>query len=143
MRLPLDFDEYLKRGVVKKQTPDKSRTQDLIRESERKFNSLNKVLDKIGLSDENANDVVEYCYDIIMNLIRAKMFVTGFNSSGKGAHEAEVAYLRKLDFSEVEINFVNQLRYFRNGIMYYGKLFDGEYATKAIKFMGNVRERLR
>jgi len=143
MRAPLNFGEYVGSGVVKKRTPNKSRSLDLIREAERKFNSLSKVLDKIGLSNENANDVLEDCYDIIANLTRAKMFFEGFSASGKGAHEAEISYLRRLEFSEVEIKFINQLRYFRNGILYYGKIFDKEYAEKVIAFMKIVRRRLR
>lgn len=100
------------------------------------------MLDKIGLNDENANDIIEDCYDILISLIRAKMLLSGFNSSGIGAHEAEVAYMKNLDFLDTEIRFMNELRYFRNGIMYYGKRFDKEYAEKVLNFLKKIKEKL-
>lgn len=63
------------------------------------------------------------------------MFLDGFKASGISAHEAEVSYLRKLKFSEIDVNFVNELRYRRNGIVYYGKNTDAEYANKVLKFI--------
>ena len=143
MKAPFYFEEFIKKGIVKKQSPDKLRAKDLIAEAERKSHSLKNILDKIGLNNENANDIMEYCYDIIINLARAKMLLGGFNASGIGAHEAEVSFLRKLNFSEIEVKFMNQLRYFRNGIMYYGKKFDKEYAQKVLDFLSKIKKRLR
>jgi len=142
MKLPKEFEYYIKKGVVKKRTPDINRARDLIEEAERKLNSLNMNISKIGILDENANDIIEFCYDIIIYLIRAKMFNEGFYSSGKGAHESEVSFLRKLTFSDNEISFINQLRYFRNGVMYYGKRFDKEYAEKVFRFLNKILGKL-
>ena len=136
------FGEYVELGVVKKQSPDVQRANNLISEADRKSNSLNRTLKDTGLDDENANDIIEFCYDIIINLVRAKMLSKGFNSSGYGAHEAEVSYLRELKFLENEVEFVNQLRYFRNGIMYYGKRFDYEYAEKVVKFLEEFKNKI-
>ena len=93
-----DFKEFVQNEIIKTQTPDKLRADDITRESERKENFLNTILNKIGLNQENAKDIIEYCYDIIIGLIRAKMLLNGFNSSGAGAHEAEVSYLKELNF---------------------------------------------
>lgn len=135
MRGLKEFREYLKKGVVRKKSPDNNRAKDLVDEAERKYNSLKVILDKIGINDQNANDLIESCYDILIRLARAKMLVKGFYSSGLGAHEAEVSYLREMNISEEEVSFMNQLRYFRNSIMYYGKRFDKEYAKKVINFL--------
>ena len=97
----------------------------------------------MGIDDDNANDYVEYCYNIIMFLIRSKMFKSGYSSSGKGAHEAEVAFTRNLGFNDAEIKFLDQLRYFRNGILYYGKSFDKEYAEKVIDFTKRIYQKLK
>jgi len=129
-----DFEEFLIEGVVVRISKDLQRAKSLALESERKFNSLKEQIEKIGIRDDNANDFVENCYDIIMYLIRAKLFVEGFASSGKGAHEAEVAYLRRLGISESQIKMVDDLRYYRNGILYYGKRFDKEYAENVVDF---------
>lgn len=77
-----------------------------------------------------------------MILIRAVMLSEGYISSGKGAHEAEVCYAKKKGLSDKELALLDQLRYFRNGILYYGKSFDAEYAHSIIAFTHNVYEKL-
>ncbi len=138
-----EFKEFVEKNIIKKQTPNKSRARDLYEESERKYKSLNRIIENIGLLEENANDIIEYCYDILISLIRAKLYLEGFKSSGEGSHEAEISYLLELNFSETETRFMDELRYFRNGIKYYGKRFDKEYAKKVIHFMEAIILKLK
>src|SRR3990167_2568731 len=100
MKAVKSFEEFIKEGVVKRISPDKQRAENLFLESERKFLLLQKTIENMGIDDNNANDYVEYCYNIVMFLIRAKMLELGYRSSGPGAHEAEVAFARNLGFSE-------------------------------------------
>jgi len=137
------FEEYIKEGIAKQIKVDKERAKSLIAESERKIISLKEREEKLGVKDENANDYVEYCYDIIMHLIRAKLYFAGYSTRGQGAHEAEVAYLRTLGFTEKEVQFADQMRYFRNGILYYGTSLDKEYAEKVIIFTKNLYPKLK
>lgn len=137
------FEEFVKEGIVKRVALNKERAKSLISEADRKMNSLNEQLEKIGIKDENANDYIEYCYDIIKNLIRAKLFLKGYSASGQGAHEAEVSYFRELGFTEKDIQFADQLRYFRNGILYYGTSLDKEYANKVLEFKNKVYPKLK
>ncbi len=134
MKLLRFFEDFIKDGIVKKVSRNSERAKSLILESERKMFSLNEHLDKISVRNENANDYIEYCYDILMKLVRAKMLIDGYNASGFGAHEAEVSYLRNLGFKEQEVQFADQMRFFRNGILYYGTILDKEYADKVIEF---------
>ena len=143
MRFPKLFEEFIKEGIVNRIAINKERARSLTKESERKMNSLNEQLEKIGVKDENANDYVEYCYDIISYLIRAKLYLEGYNASGQGAHEAEISYLRVLEFTEKEIQFADQMRYFRNGILYYGTALDKEYAEKIIDFTKRICPKLK
>ena len=143
MRFPKLFEEFIKEGIVNRIAINKERVRSLTKESERKMNSLNEQLDKIGVKDENANDYIEYCYDIISYLIRAKLYLEGYNASGQGAHEAEISYLRVLEFTEKEIQFADQMRYFRNGILYYGTALDKEYAEKIIDFTKRIYPKLK
>ena len=143
MRPLKDFDEFLKEGIVRKRTPDMPRARSLIEEAEKRNKFLNEILSKIGLLDENANYVIENSYDILIELIRAKLLIDGFSSSGKGAHEAEVSYMRKLNFPEGDVGFMNDLRYFRNGILYYGKNFDKEYGKKVLSFLNKIYPKLK
>jgi hypothetical protein len=129
------FEEYIKQGTIIKISPNTERAKNLFQEAIRKKSSLQESAEKIGIKDENANDYIESGYDILMFLIRSKLYAKGYSSRGMGAHEAEVSYVRKLAFNEKETLFLNQLRFFRNGILYYGKRCDKEYAKKVIEFM--------
>ena len=132
MRHLKPFEDFIKDGIVKRVSINSERAKSLISESERKMRSIKMQLEKIGVIEDNANDYVEHCFDSLMNLIRAKLYLKGYAASGAGAHEAEVSYLRELGFTEKDIQFADQLRYFRNGILYYGTLLDKEYANNSI-----------
>lgn len=137
------FEEFIKTGIVKKQNPDISRAEFLLKESEQNYQSILEMLEKIEITNKNANNYIKNFHDILMQVIRAKMLLDGFNASGFGAHEAEVAYLRNLGFSENDVQFANQIRFFRNGILYYGTILDKEYALKVIDFFNSIYSRLK
>jgi len=137
------FQEFLDDGTVKRQSPDMSRAAFLREESAKSHAHLKVMIERIGVSDENANAYIKSCYDLLMELVRAKMLLEGYNAAGQGAHEAEVAYLRVLGLEEKEVQFADQLRYFRNGMLYYGTILDAEYAEKVIAYTERVLKRLR
>ncbi|PIN77147.1 hypothetical protein COV15_02975 [Candidatus Woesearchaeota archaeon CG10_big_fil_rev_8_21_14_0_10_34_12] len=129
------FESFLEEGIVKKQFPDKSRAEFLIKEAEKGWQALLELNKKIGINENNANIYVKNCYDVIMEVIRAEMLLKGYNASGNEAHMAEVAYLRNLEFSEIDVQFLDQIRFFRNGMRYYGTIIDKEYAQKVFVFL--------
>ncbi len=137
------FSEYLREGTAKKQSPDKLRAKSLVNESADSYRILISFVEKMGLDDDNANHVIKNAYDVVMELIRAKMLFDGFATTGKGAHEAEVSYMSDIGFDSKDVNFANDLRWFRNGIMYYGKKFDKEYAEKVMQFVKRIYPLLR
>lgn len=143
MRIISDFEYFIEEGIVKKQAPDKSRANFLASESEKSHAFLLEIIRNYGITAQNANTVIKLAYDIIMELIRACMLKEGYNASGQGAHEAEVSYLRKLGFKEIDIQFANQMRYFRNGITYYGRQLDIEYAKNVFEFMNKAYPKLK
>ena len=67
------FDEFIKNRIVKLQTPDKSRAEFLIKEAENSYKLLLELMKKMRLDDDKANMFVKSCYDILMELIRAKI----------------------------------------------------------------------
>ena len=143
MRAIIKFEEFLNKGIVKKQTPNKSRASFLIKEAEQSYRNLLESLEKISINNTNANDYVKRCYDILMELIRAKLLLTGYGSIGQFAHEAEVAYFRRLGFPDNEVSFLNELRYFRNSVTYYGKILDSAYAKKVVEFVKKAYPKLK
>lgn len=137
------FDEFVKNNIVKKQSIDYSRAEFLVKESEKSYNLLLEIIDKMEVNGNNANMFVKLCYDLLMELIRAKMLLSGYNASGFGAHEAEVSYMRILGFDEKDVQFADQMRYFRNGIVYYGASLDKEYAEIVIRFTKRLYSKLK
>ena len=67
-----EFEEYIKKGIVKKQYPNRQRAVSLLKESEEKKKFLETLLKNIPEEQMNANFVVDYCYDIIIELLRAR-----------------------------------------------------------------------
>ena len=143
MKLPNNFECYLEKGIAKKTNPDKQRAEFLINESEKNFRGLNKrVLVMNGIDEDNVNSIIKDIYDIIIEIIRARMLLDGYSCSGNFAHEAEISYLRKLRFKDNEIFFVNELRASRNSITYYGKILNREYAEKSYSFLKEIYPKL-
>ena len=138
MKAIKNFDEFIKKGIVKKQSPDKPRAEFLIKESEQDYLLLSELLNKLKIDDKNSNMFIKSCYDILMELIRAKMLLEGYNASGFGAHEAEVSYMRVSGFDEKDVQFVDQIRFFRNGMLYYGTMLDRVYAEKVVRFTKKI-----
>lgn len=143
MRPLKKFEEFLENGIVRKRKPDQARADWLFREEEDRKKFLDEAYEKVGMRDDNANYFIENAYDAILGLIRAQMLLQGFSAVGEGAHEAEVAFLRKLKFTESETRFMNDLRYFRNGILYYGKKFDAEYGKRVLEFLSKAYSKLK
>ena len=142
------FQEYIKEGIVRKRTPNRQRAISLMEESDKKKAFLDismKSIPKAAFEEQpfggSSNFIADYCYDIIMELLRAKMVLEGLNAGN--SHEAEVSYMLMLGFTEEDAKTMDELRYYRNGIKYYGTILDMEYALKALQFMQKVSPRLR
>lgn len=143
MKAIRSFDEFIKGNIVKKQSVDRSRAMFLIEESEKSYQTLMNMVEKIAIVDDNANMFIKSCHDILMELIRANMLLNGLNASGFGPHEAEVSYMRVLGFDEKDVQFADQLRFFRNGILYYGTQLDKAFAEKVVGFIKKMYPRLK
>lgn len=137
------FEEFLEKNIVERKAPDVPRAKSLIMEAENRRRFISNIQRKIKVSEQNANYFIENTYDVLIELIRAKLLLDGFKSSGEGSHEAEVSYLRNLNFEEADVRFMNSLRYFRNGIKYYGEHFDKDYAEKVLSFMNKIYPKLK
>lgn len=143
MKTLKNFADFVKEGVVKKRKPDKSRAKFLLEESEKNYSFLLELLEKIEITDNNANSFIKPCHDLLMEMIRAKMLIDGYNASGFGAHEAEVTYLKEIGFIDKDVQFADQLRYFRNGMLYYGTILDKEYAKQVLDFTKRIYAKLK
>ena len=143
MNLPKDFEEYVKQGIIRKCLINKNRAEFLVNEAQKSIVGLYERVDIIGINENNANSVIKDCYDILMELIRAKLLLTGYSSAGQFAHEADVSYLQKAGFPDSEVSSLNDLRYFRNSVTYYGKILSMEYAKQVVDFTKKMYPKLK
>ncbi len=134
------FEEFIKSGVVKKQTPNRARALSIIEEVKSKKQYLEISIKSIPKEKLNANVIVDQCYDVLMELIRAKLYIEGYNAGN--SHEAEVSYLKILGFIESDLRFMDELRYYRNGTKYYGIILNMKYAEQTLAFMEKMYPKL-
>ena len=91
--------------------------------------------------EKNAKYIVENIYDILRELIEAKLALNGFKSY---SHEATILFLKKFpEFKESEIRFMDNLRRIRNGIKYYGKDIEINETRKVIDFSRFILPKLK
>jgi len=57
----IDFEEFVKEGIVKIQSANKSRAEFLVKESTQSYQYLLELIEKMGVHDINANDYVKKC----------------------------------------------------------------------------------
>lgn len=131
------FEEFLKQGIVKIKKKDEARARDLVEGAEKRKHVMEKYL---PLNQETAIQIIEECYDIIRELLEAKLSRDGYKSY---SHEAVVSYLTNLGFSKDVVIFVDKLREIRHGTKYYGKVVSEEYAQKVKEFLEQVYPKLR
>jgi hypothetical protein len=137
-----NFEQFIEEGLVVKRSPDLSRSIALKNEADDSYKIIQDYLIKFPLNDTNANHVIKNTYDIIMQLIRSKMHESGYKTTGTGAHAAEVAYLSKLGFNAVDLEFADKLRSNRNDIQYDGDSYNAEYASKVLHFLEKIRKKI-
>lgn len=131
-----NFEEYLKKGIVKTRKKNVARVKSILEEADKRL----KFYNAISVSEESANYIIENMYEVIRELIEAKMILEGYKSY---SHEATVSYLKKLGFSSSEVEFMDELRSIRNQTRYYGHLVNVEYAKKVSEFVNKTYPRLK
>jgi len=131
-----EFENFLKTGEVRRQGKNESLANALIKSSEKSL----KNIQRIKVDELNAESVVSEVYDLIRELIEAKLSLEGYKSY---SHEATIFFLKNFSFNDFEINFLDNLRKVRNKIKYYGKEINTEEALKIIDFMNLILPKLR
>lgn len=142
MRQLHDFSRFVRDGIARKSFPDTRRALSVIEDARKRKEFIELTEKAIGISDDNANYFVESAYEILVQLARAKLLADGYVTSGEGAHEAEISYLRTLHIPESDVLSLDRLRYHRNGIRYYGERFSRPYALQVMSFMRRLYPRL-
>ena len=110
--------ECLEDKIVRRTIKDTELSNSL---KETAIDRIEQYAEKIELTDNNARFVLEEYYEAIIELIHALLSKHGFKCYN---HECSVEFLREFyqeKLSESEIQFIHNLRKFRNKIKYAGK----------------------
>lgn len=133
----VDFEYFITKGEVKKQTKNEAVARALIKESLDRLSFIKRL----EVSEENAKYIIENAYDVIRELIEARLSIEGFKSY---SHEATVLFLKKFpEFKESEIRFIDNLRKIRHGIKYYGKEASLNEAKIVLNFLNSILSKLK
>lgn len=133
----MNFEDFIESGEVKTYLIDKNLAVALIKDSLERADFVRRLVSR----EENPKYIIENIYDALRELIEAKLAVDGFKSY---SHEATILYLKKFkEFTDSEIEFLDELRKIRNKIKYRGENVNKEESDKAIIFMGNILPKLR
>ena len=132
-----EFEDFIKSSDVKIRGKNEILAKALIKSSERGI----RYVKRQKIDAESAEHVTSDIYDIIRELIEAKLCFEGYKSY---SHEATISFLKRfLEFKESEIIFLDNLRKIRNGIKYYGKEASVEDAEKTLKFLNSILPKLK
>lgn len=75
--------------------------------------------------------ILENYYEIIKELITALMYIKGLKTTGEGGHIETIDFLKNYkEFSEYELNILQELRTKRHGSQYYGKIPPPEFLAQ-------------
>jgi len=135
--LKMNFEYFVEKGEVKIQKTDKNLAIALKKESLERINFVYRLIS----NSENPKYIVENVYDLLRELVEAKLAIDGYKSY---SHEATILYLKKFkEFTDYEISFLDELRKIRNRIKYYGKNIEEDKASKVIEFMELMLPKLK
>ena len=130
-----DFEFFLKKGDVKKQSPDKNLSKATFKDSLERLDFA-----KNFLQTAKPKYILENAYEAMREAADSILYSEGFKSF---SHEASIIYLIKKGFNEQDIIEFDRFRRIRNSIKYYGKNCTEEDAKSAIKLAEKIINRIK
>lgn len=130
-----DFEFYIGEGDVKRQSVDMNLSVSLMQDARKRLEYASSQ----KLEEKSAKFVYEDVYDSLRAAIDALLAAEGFKSY---SHAAGISFLKKFDFLDSEIEFLERMRKRRNGMKYYGKTCGVAEAEEAIRFAKKALRKL-
>lgn len=109
----MKFDDFIKKGEVKKSQPDLQLSNSLIKMSEQDL----KFLNSLKINENSARKIMVNYYDVLRSILEAISSLEGYKIY---SHEA-FTYFLKLKNENLIAEKFDRFRRMRNGINYYGK----------------------
>ena len=130
-----EFEFFLKKGDVKKQSPDKNLSKATFKESLERLQLAELLWNKV-----KAKYVLENAYESMREAADAILYLDGYKSY---SHEASIVYLLTRGFSDSEIAEIDRFRKIRNGIKYYGGDCGEEDANSALELAKTITNKAK
>lgn len=130
-----EFEFFLSKGDVKKQSPDKNLSDATFKDSLDRLELAKNLIHKA-----KPKYVLENAYDAMWEAADSVLYLEGFKSF---SHEASIVYLKKKGFYEQDIIEFDRFRKIRNGIKYYGEECDIQDAESALKLAEKIINRIK
>ena len=107
------FADFIKKGLVRKTSKDKSLAKSLLQNSKRDI----EFLDSLKINENSARKMMTNFYDILRSMLEAVSVIKGYKIY---SHEAYIYFLKEIRENLLAIKF-DRFRKIRNSINYYGK----------------------
>jgi uncharacterized protein (UPF0332 family) len=129
----MDWEECKKRGVVREGTASKEQIGSLIKNSERKLVSC----DKLPMERDTASSKVSLMYDSLRILLEVFALKKGYKIYN---HECFTSFLGEVLKEQKISEKFDKYRMVRNNLNYYGENIEEDDADEMIKDLKNIRD---
>lgn len=131
----MDFNDCLKKRIVKEVKEDKELVRSLMKTSQNKLDSE----DKLELSEVTSGSKISLLYDSLRELLEALAITRGYKIYN---HECYTCFLKEIVNESIKGDEFDELRKIRNGINYYAKNVSIEEAKDILKRIMLLRDEI-
>lgn len=134
----INFNYYLKKGTVKRRTPDPEEAKSLLEKAE---TTLNYFKDK-EITEKYASIIFGNLYGAIREAAQSLMSLKGYKPY---SHEATISFLKEFhrEFSEEELNKFDRFRLIRSDSEYRAIKVSKKDAESCLKFAKSFIEKVK
>jgi hypothetical protein len=132
----LSWDECIKKGIVRKTSPNKGRIKTLIKLADSRI----AVISKVEIYEENASVIFTNYYDALREICEALAISKGYKIY---SHEAITLFLREILKETAIAMQYDRFRQLRNSIHYYGLLLSSAETKQAVKVIKELISKLK
>ncbi len=132
----MDWKQCNDKRLVKRINIDNNLIQSLLKESEKKYISCNRLL----LDDTSASSKVSLAYDSIRELLEALAIKKGCKIYN---HECYCSFLKEIIKNSQAGAYFDEFRIIKNGINYYGEELNEKEAKVILERIVALREKIK
>jgi len=131
-----EFNHYVEKGDIKKQSPDKNLSIATFKSSIERIQHAEKLFK----NKDMPKYILENAYEAMRESADAILYSEGFKSY---SHEASITYLEKKGFTQEELTEFNRFRKIRNNIKYYGGTCDEAEALQCLTLSKQIINKIK